>query len=128
MPIDPEDMLGSFQARVREQTQRTLRLSAELEATEVSERSRGGEVTVRVNSAGGLAGLEFHAAADRVSREELARLVLETSRRAQARLAEQVGELVAGLYGAGSATAAMVTGAYAEKYPAPPEDEGQEAR
>lgn len=127
MPLDPEDVMLSFQARVEEQTQRALRLSAELEAAEVSQRSEGGEVTVRVNSAGGLAGLEFHPAADRVSRDELARLVLDTSRRAQARLADRVGELVAGLYGPGSGTAAMVTGAYAEKYPAV-DDDGDEAR
>jgi hypothetical protein len=117
MPFDPDDMVDLFQARVEEQTQRALRFSAELESSEVTLRSPGDEVTVRVNSAGGLADLIFHRESDGLAREELARLVLATSRRAQAKLAEQVSELVAGVYGSESDTAALITESYASRYP-----------
>jgi DNA-binding protein YbaB len=117
--FDPEDMMRSFEARVSEQTRQALRLSTELEAAEVTVRSDGGEVTVRVNSAGGLADLRFHPEADALTRDELAELVMATSRRAQARLTAQVSELVSSVYGSDSGTAALVTDAYASRYPVP---------
>jgi len=107
MALNPEDDLRSFELRAEAQVQRTLQLRAELEAAEVTVRSPGGEMTVRVNSAGGLADLRFHPESDGLSRDDLARLVLTTSRRAQAKLAERVGELTASMYGAGSDTAAF---------------------
>ena len=122
MAPDQDDLLRSFEARVDAQTQRTLKLSAELEMAEVAVRSVNGEVTVRVNSAGGLADLQLHPEADALSREELARLVLATSKQAQAKLADRVGELVSSMYGPGSGTAAFVTDVYANKYPQPDED------
>ncbi|GIF25742.1 DNA-binding protein YbaB [Actinoplanes tereljensis] len=126
MPLDPDEMISSFEASVGEHTQRTLQLSAELEAAAVTVRSAGGEVTVRVDSAGGLADLRFHSESDGLSRDELARLVLATSRRAQARLAEQVSAIVSGMYGAGSGTAAFVAEAYSNRFPAV--DDGEEQR
>jgi hypothetical protein len=112
-------MLRSLQDRVEAQTQRAVQLSVQLEAAAVTVRSTGGEVTVRVNSAGGLAGLQFHPEADRLSRDELARIVLHTSGQAQGQLAKQVGELVAHVYGSDSGTAAFIADAYASRYPAP---------
>jgi DNA-binding protein YbaB len=126
VPLDPDDMIRSFEARVGEQTQRALQVSAELEAVAATVQSDGGEVTVRVNSAGGLADLRFHSKSDGLPRDELARLVLATSRRAQARLAEQVSQIVSGMYGGSSDTAAFITDAYASRYPAV--DDGEEQR
>jgi DNA-binding protein YbaB len=126
VPLDPDEMISSFQARVEGRTQQALQLSAELETAAVTARSDGGEVTVRVDSAGGLADLQIHPESDGLSRDELARLVLTTSRRAQARLAEQVSAIVSGMYGAGSGTAAFITDAYSSRYPAV--DDGEEQR
>ena len=50
MPLDPAEMIGSFEARAGEQTQRALQLSAELEAAAVTVHSDGGEVTVSATS------------------------------------------------------------------------------
>lgn len=125
MPLDPADMIRSLEARVEEQKQRALQVSAELEAAAVTLRSPGGEVTVRVDSTGGLADLRFHPESDALSRDELARLVLATSRRAQSGLAERVSAIVSGTYGGGSDTAAFITDAYASRYPAVDEDEEQ---
>ncbi|AEV81541.1 hypothetical protein ACWT_0528 [Actinoplanes sp. SE50] len=123
MRFDVDDPMRSFQARVEESAQRTLRFSAALEAIEATGRAPGGEVSVRVNSAGGLADLRFHPEADRLSLDELARLVVETTHRAQGRLAEHVGELVASVYGSDSGTAALINEAYAKRYPKPAVDE-----
>lgn len=128
MTPDPEGSMGSFEARVAEQTRRALDLSVRLEAADVTVSSPGGELTVRVDSAGGLADLVFHPEADSLPRDELARLVLATSRRAQARLASQVSELVAGVYGSDSGTAAFVSDAYASRYPQPPDGGDEEDR
>jgi len=117
MPVDPDGVIDDFQARVDERTQQALRLSAELERAEVTLRSPRGEITVRVNSAGGLSDLRFHPESEALTRDELAALVLATSRRAQVKLAERVTELVAGVYGADSGTTALVTEAYASRYP-----------
>jgi hypothetical protein len=122
MALDQDDELRSFERRAEEQVQRTLQLSAALEAAEVTVLSPDGEVTVRVNSAGGLADLQFHSTSDRLSRDELARVVLSTSRRAQAKLVERVGEITASMYGAGSGTAAFVSEAYTSRYPQPDDD------
>jgi DNA-binding protein YbaB len=122
MSLNPDDDLRSFELRAEAQVQRTLQLSAALEAAEITVRSPKGEVTVRVNSAGGLADLRFHPESDRLSRDDLARLVLTTSRQAQAKLAERVGELTASMYGAGSGTAAFVSEVYASRYPQPEEN------
>lgn len=123
MRLDPEDMLDAFQARVAEQTEQALRLSAELEQSEVAVRSPGGEVSVRVNSAGGLADLTLHPEADNMSRGELAALIVATSRRAQTALTAQVQELVSNLYGPDSDTAAFITEAYSSRYPALDDEE-----
>ena len=111
MPLDPNQMINSFEARADEQTQRTLRLSAALETASVTLRSEDGGVTVRVNSAGGLDDLRLHPESDRLSRDEVAQLVLATSRRAQARLAEEVSQIVSSMYGGDSDTAALITDA-----------------
>ncbi|MFI5492508.1 YbaB/EbfC family nucleoid-associated protein [Actinoplanes sp. NPDC051859] len=123
MPPNPEDDLRSFELRANAQLQRTLQLSAELEAAEVMVQSPNGEVTVRVNSAGGLADLVFHPESDRLVRDDLARLVLTTSRRAQAKLAERVSEITTSMYGASSSTAAFLSEAYTSRYPQPDDDD-----
>jgi DNA-binding protein YbaB len=120
---DPEDVLRSIESRVEAQTRRSLQLSADLAAVEVTTHSENGAVTVRVNSAGGLTDLQFHREADNLSREDLARLVLAISKKAQAKLAERVAALVSSIYGGTSDTAALITDAYAGRYAAPDEEE-----
>lgn len=111
-----EDELRSSELRAVAQVHRTLQLSAELEAAEVTATSLNGEVTVRVHSASGLADLQSRPSPTRVSRDESAHLVLVTACRAQARLAERVDESTAG-NGTGTGTAALVSEVYASRYP-----------
>lgn len=126
MPEDPEDFLVDWERKVEQQTARTTELSRRMQETRATSESRGGEVVVTVDQSGGLAGLVLTERAMRLPAGELAATVLETSRRAQARLAEQMSQIVTGLYGAGSDTANFIGGAYAEQFPTPPEDDDEE--
>ena len=125
MAGESEDALRSFATRAEAHTQRALQLSAEIEAVAVEAQSPGGEVTVRINSAGGLADLQLHAQSDGLSRDELAHLVLTTSRHAQAKLARRVDELVSRMYGPDSGTASLVSGAYAGMYAKTEDEQGR---
>ena len=126
MSFVPEDLLRSFELRAEEQAAQARRLSARIEQSTAAVESPGGEVTVTVDSTGGLADLRFGAAAERLALDRLAALVLETSCRAQAEIAKQVGDLVSDTYGLGSPTAAFVSGAYADRFGGEPE--GEEVR
>ncbi|GAB2568668.1 hypothetical protein Aab01nite_44560 [Paractinoplanes abujensis] len=128
MPLDPEDFLVDWERKVEQQTAMTTELSRRMQDTRAAAESRGGEVVVTVDQSGGLAALTLTDRALRLSPGELAELILETSRRAQARLAERMTELVTGIYGPGSDTANFIGGAYAEQFPPPPEDDETEER
>ncbi len=114
-----EDMLRSFELRVQEQTRHAQELSARIRGAAVTVESPGGEVRVTVDSAGGLSGLQFGSAAQRVPLERLAELVLAASRQAQAKLSGVMGDLVAQVYGRDSQTAQFVAGAYAQRFATP---------
>lgn len=126
--IHPEEMLAGWEQRVEQQTSRTTELSRQLEHARTSSESRGGEVVVTVDSAGALAELSLSDRAMRMPAGELAELILDTNRRAQARLAQQMVEIVTGLYGAGSETAAFIGGVYTEKFPEPPVTDEEDDR
>ncbi|RZU48483.1 YbaB/EbfC DNA-binding family protein [Krasilnikovia cinnamomea] len=118
----PDDWIRTFELRAQEQAARAHELSRQLQERSVTVASADGEVRLTVDSAGGLAGLEFGRGASELSLEDLAALVLQTSRRAQARLAESMSEAVAQVFGQGSETASFVSQAYAERFPRPDDD------
>ena len=124
----PEDLLRSFELRAREQAERAALLSRRLEQASVVVESANGEVRLSVDSTGGLSGLTFGSAAGRLPLDRLAELVLQTSRRAQVRLAESMGAVVAQVYGDDSDTATFVSRVYAERFPSPEQDEEGERR
>jgi hypothetical protein len=128
MPIDPEDMLADWEQRVEQQVALTTELSQAMEQSSASAESRGGEVVVKVGSSGGLTDLRIADRAMALPAAELAALIVETSQRAQASLAEQVNELVGQLYGLSSETAAFISGAYARQFPEPVDEEERERR
>jgi hypothetical protein len=114
---------------VEQQVALTTELSQAMEQSSASAESRGGEVVVKVGSSGGLTDLRIaDRAMSSLSAAELASLIVETSRRAQASLAEQVNELVGRLYGPSSETASFVGGAYTRQFPEPADDEERERR
>ena len=128
MPLDPEGVLADWQRRVEQQSTLTTELSTRLQAVTASAESPGSEAVVTVDQSGGLAGLRLSDRAMRLSPVELADVILAASRRAQARLAQQVTDLVAVLYGSGSDTAAFIGGTYAAQFPEPDDEDEEDAR
>ncbi|GAB1641467.1 YbaB/EbfC family nucleoid-associated protein [Krasilnikovia sp. MM14-A1259] len=123
MPQDPEDLLSDWQYRAEQQAETSLELSRRMQEVTASAESADGETVVTVNHSGGLAGLRLADRAMRLSAVELAETILATNRRAQAQLAEKMGELVKGIYGSDSPTAAFIAGSYSEQFPTPSDDE-----
>lgn len=117
-------MLRDVERRLEWQMEQAEQLKSRVEATTVTVESPGGEAAVTVDSSGGFADLRLTDRALRLGPDELAGVILSTSRMAQAQLAERVGELVNGLYGEGSQTATFISDVYAEQFPSPPQ--GQE--
>jgi hypothetical protein len=128
VPIDPEDYLAEWERRVAQQTALTTELSERMKRNTATVESRGGEAVVTVDSSGGLAGLRLDERAMRLSPDELASIILDTSRRAQAKVAQQVTEIVNSMYGASSETAYFISNAYHQQFPEPPEDEERDRR
>ncbi|MGX6605222.1 YbaB/EbfC family nucleoid-associated protein [Micromonosporaceae bacterium Da 78-11] len=126
--MDPEDAVDDWAARAERQTALTVELSERLQQARASAESRGGEVAVTVDHSGGLADIGLSEQAMRLSARELSEMVLATSRRAQAKLAEQVNDLVGALYGAGSETASFIGQTYSEQFPEPADEDKDEER
>ncbi|MFG1640538.1 YbaB/EbfC family nucleoid-associated protein [Amycolatopsis sp. NPDC049252] len=85
---NPEQLLASFDAKIVEAKQRGERMQAEMATVSVSERSRDGQISVRVNHLGNLVGLEIgHAVREKPN---LADEILRTVQLAQSRLASAV--------------------------------------
>ncbi|MGI5213082.1 YbaB/EbfC family nucleoid-associated protein [Plantactinospora sp. CA-290183] len=128
MPQDPEDFLVDWERRVEQQTMLTAELSERMEQNQASVESRGGEAVVTVDSSGGMIALRLSERAMRLSARELAETVLDTNKRAQAKMAQQMADLVGSLYGPGSETASFISGVYTRQFPEPPEDEEDDRR
>ncbi|GGN97025.1 hypothetical protein GCM10010112_88860 [Actinoplanes lobatus] len=126
MPQDPEDLLADWQWRVQRQTETTHELSRRMQQVSASAESRDGGVAVTVDHAGGLSGLTLTDDAMRLAPDELARLIMATARRAQARLSDEMAELVKGIFGSDSATTSFIAGTYADQFPAQPSDHHEE--
>lgn len=128
MMTTPDDWLRTFERQAQEQVERATELSRRLQQSTVTLSSAHGEVRLTVDSSGGLTALDFGRDAADLPLDELAALVLRTSRRAQARLAETVSEAAAQLYGNGSETAAFLGSTYNDRFPRSDEDEDEEKR
>jgi YbaB/EbfC DNA-binding family len=128
VPRDPEELLGDWERRVGQQTLLTAELAQQLEQNSASAESRDGEAAVTVDSSGGMTELRISERAMRLPAGELAAIILDTNRRAQAKLARQTVDVVSGLYGADSQTASFIGGAYTERFPEPPDEEERDRR
>jgi hypothetical protein len=123
VPLDPEDVLADWEHRAQQQTTLTMELSQRMQHTTASAKSRGAEVVATVDHSGGLADLRLSDRAMRLPATELAAIILHTSRQAQAAMAQQMGDMVRGLYGSDSDTASFIANTYAEQFPEPPDEE-----
>ncbi|MBG0563015.1 YbaB/EbfC family nucleoid-associated protein [Actinoplanes aureus] len=123
--MPPDDLLGDWEHRARQQAELSAELSRRIRDTVATAEAPGGEVRVTVDHSGGLAALRLDDRAMVLRADELADLVMETVRRAQSRLAEQVAEVVRGMYGSDSPTTAFIADAYATQFPRSSDEESE---
>ncbi|WP_018217651.1 YbaB/EbfC family nucleoid-associated protein [Salinispora vitiensis] len=128
MPLNSEDLLHDWQQRADQHAQLSLEMSRRMQEVTATARSTDDEVEVTVDHTGSMTALRIADYAMRLPAADLSSLVLATSQQAQAKMAQQVGELVQGMYGSDSPTAAFVTGAYNQQFPQPPDEEQERSR
>jgi DNA-binding protein YbaB len=82
---NPEQLIADFEARMAESQRKAERMVGEIEAVSVSERSKDGQIGVKVDHAGNLVGLEIGLSVR--DKPELAEEILRTVKAAQSKLA-----------------------------------------
>jgi hypothetical protein len=116
-------LVAGWEQRVEEQAALSAELSRRMQQASATVDSDDGAAAVTVDYSGGLADLRLTERAMRLSPGELAEVILATSRRAQAKMAQEMTAVVQGMYGSGSQTASFIAGAYAEQFPEPPDEQ-----
>ncbi len=120
---DPEGMVHDWGSRVDEQVRLATELGRQIESSRVTADSPNGEVRVTVDSSGGLCDLELREPASRLDRRALARLIMDTSRKAQGLMARQVSQLAEETMGRDSGAASFISSTYTQKFPMPPDQD-----
>jgi DNA-binding protein YbaB len=82
---NPEQLIADFEARMAESQRKADRMVSEIEAVSVSERSKDGQIGVKVDHAGNLVGLEIGLSVR--DKPDLAEEILRTVKSAQSKLA-----------------------------------------
>ncbi|MEV6440713.1 YbaB/EbfC family nucleoid-associated protein [Amycolatopsis sp. NPDC051716] len=82
---NPEQLIAGFEARMAESQRKADRMVGEIEAVSVSERSKDGQIGVKVDHAGNLVGLEIGLSVR--DKPDLAEEILRTVKSAQSKLA-----------------------------------------
>jgi len=82
---NPEQLIADFETRMAESRRKADRMVGEIEAVSVSERSRDGQIGVKVDHAGNLVGLEIGLSVR--DKPDLAEEILRTVKAAQSKLA-----------------------------------------
>ena len=82
---NPEQLIADFESRMAESQRKADRMVGEIEAVSVSERSKDGQIGVKVDHAGNLVGLEIGMGVR--DKPDLAEAILRTVKSAQSKLA-----------------------------------------
>jgi DNA-binding protein YbaB len=101
--MDPAQWLADYRDRLERVAYNARAASASLSEVGASATSPRGEVTVTVNAAGGLEQVKLIPAARRLEAEDLAALIMATSREAQKLASTRTAEVMAGYLGEGEA-------------------------
>jgi DNA-binding protein YbaB len=96
-------------------------MQAQVEQVSVTESSTDNIVTVTVESSGNVTNLVITDRVREMSGAQIAAMVLETMRRAQAKLPVRLGEVMAEAIGDDTSTIDKIVGNYRAKFPEPAE-------
>jgi DNA-binding protein YbaB len=124
---DATARLDRWAAEARAKAQRYQAMQAAVGQVFVTESSKDGLVTVAVDSAGNVTDLRITDRVKGMSGSQVSSAVLSTLRRAQSRLPERLGEVMASTIGDDQQTVDTIVGNYRSKFPEPEPDEPEPA-
>jgi DNA-binding protein YbaB len=99
--MDPDQWLADYEKRIDEIASRAKEAGARLEHVGSTKSSPRGEVTVRVDAGGAVQDLTLTPEARTLETDELARLILDTMRKAQQAVGTQIAGISASYFGEG---------------------------
>ncbi|HZZ95458.1 MAG TPA: YbaB/EbfC family nucleoid-associated protein [Jatrophihabitantaceae bacterium] len=106
--MEPEKLLADYHARVAGIAERAQAARAQIASVRGNATSADGAVTVSVNVQGALEELSFGPSADTMALPELARAILQTSRRARSHATTAGADALVPLIGVDSAAMSQV--------------------
>ncbi|SHG10674.1 YbaB/EbfC family nucleoid-associated protein [Streptoalloteichus hindustanus] len=118
-----EQELDRWAAEVTAKAERYQDMQQQVSSISSTAASSDGAVRVTVDSSGVLTGLEISDRVRQMSGSEVAALVLTTMRRAQARITDQVAEVMRSTVGDDAQTVEAVVGNYRQRFPEPEPEE-----
>lgn len=124
-PTGAQPSFGEVLAETRGALERFARMRTQAEQVSVTETSADGHVTVTVNSGGVPTDLRISEQAASMTCAQIAAAVMATMRKAQARLADRVGEVMQATMGDDKETVDRVLAVYHDRFPEPEPDEPQ---
>jgi hypothetical protein len=101
--MDPQQWLAQYDKRLNEIAARAGKVGARLRQVDGTATSPRGEVEVRVSASGTLEDLTLTPSARTLESDELARLILDTTRQARHTVSAQIASLSAAYLGEGRA-------------------------
>jgi len=101
--MDTEQWIAQYEKRLAEVSTRAEDASTRLREVGSTATSPRGEVEVRVGAGGSLDDLTLHPAARTLESDELARLILDTTRKARHSVSAQIAGISAKYFGQGPA-------------------------
>jgi DNA-binding protein YbaB len=110
MSLDGNPEIDRVLSRLREQLERYSETREQLAGLNTTAVSPDGHITVDVGPSGHLTGLRLNPRAMRMDSQTLADTIMATVREAQAKVAEQVNEIMAPFLGATNQLGALTTG------------------
>ncbi|MFB9429588.1 YbaB/EbfC family nucleoid-associated protein [Streptoalloteichus tenebrarius] len=118
-----EQELERWAAEVTAKAERYQTMQQQVSAISSTAASSDGTVRVTVDSSGAVTGLEISDRVRQMSGSEVAALVLSTMRRAQARITDQVAEVMRSTVGDDAQTVRAVVDNYRQRFPEPEPEE-----
>jgi hypothetical protein len=101
--MDPQQWLADYDKRLADIASRAKEAGARLEKVGSTKASPRGEVTVRIDAGGAIEDLTLTPEARTLEADELARLILDTTRKAQYAVSAQIADISAKYFDEGRA-------------------------
>jgi DNA-binding protein YbaB len=121
---DAGGRLDAWVAEAKAKAQRYQAMREQAQQVSVTESSKDGLVTVTVDSGGNVTDLRITDRVRELSGAQVAASVLAAMRKAQSRLPERLGDVMATTIGDDQATVQTIVGNYRSRFPEPePEDQ-----